>query len=120
MNKGVKFLMCVVFGVLFIILFTYITQQLWNWLVPQLFSGPLISFWQAMGLLVLSKIIFSGFGGGKCNQCQNHRNPWKEKMREKFSHMTTEERVAFKEKMREKWCPTEKENSEDVKSGSTD
>ena len=119
MNKVVKFLMWVVFGVLLIALFTYVTQQLWNWLVPQLFSGPLISFWQALGLLVLSKIIFGGFGN-KCHHGHSHHAPWKQKMQEKFSHMSAEERDAFKRKMWEKWCPGEKKNAEDKESSSTD
>jgi hypothetical protein len=108
-----------VFGVLLIVLFTYVTQQLWNWLVPQLFAGPLISFWQTFGLLVLSKIIFSGIGG-KCHHGHQHNNPWKEKMKEKFSHMSPEERDAFKQKMWAKWCPSQKEKSENSDTTSND
>ncbi len=105
MKRVIKFLLCVVFGILLIILFTYVTQILWNWLVPTLFNGPIISFYQTLGLLILSKIIFSGFGG-KGSKCEMDGNPWKEKMKEKFSHMSAEERETFKQKMREKWCST--------------
>ena len=31
---------------------------LWNWLVPELFNGPTITFWQSAGLFVLSNILF--------------------------------------------------------------
>lgn len=78
---------------------------LWNWLVPVLFSGPEISFAQALGLLILTKILTFGFGGRK----HWHRErgtipPWKSRLYEKMSSLTPEEREAFKQKMRDKWC----------------
>jgi hypothetical protein len=33
---------------------------LWNWVVPALFGGKIITFWQALGVLVLSRILFGG------------------------------------------------------------
>lgn len=45
--------------------FSFLFLSLWNWLMPVIFNLPVINFWQALGLLVLSKIIFSGFGPGK-------------------------------------------------------
>jgi hypothetical protein len=45
-------------GLLIFVLF--ITMYLWNSLIPILFHGPVISFWQTAGLIILSKIIFSG------------------------------------------------------------
>jgi hypothetical protein len=41
----------------------FIVMSLWNALVPSLFAGPVVSFWQAAGLLVLSRILFGGFRG---------------------------------------------------------
>ncbi|HNV28924.1 MAG TPA: hypothetical protein PKJ83_07305, partial [Cyclobacteriaceae bacterium] len=38
------------------------TMYLWNWLVPELFNGPVLNFWQILGLLALSKIFFWSFG----------------------------------------------------------
>ena len=40
----------------------YIVMQLWNWLLPSLFGWRLITFWQALGLLVLCHLLFGGFG----------------------------------------------------------
>jgi len=37
-------------------------QQLWNWLMPALFGLRPVTFWQAVGLLALSWILFGGFG----------------------------------------------------------
>lgn len=118
MTKGGMIVKWILLGVLLITLFGVVTMYLWNWLVPELFNGPHITFFQALGLVVLSKILFSGFGGkhGHCNQC-NHQGGaqpyWKNRFYEKFSNMNPEEREAFKSKMREKWCNWE--NKEEPK-----
>ena len=105
MNRGMRFLAWVALGILVVFLFGLITMSLWNWLVPVLFNGPVISFWQAMGLLLLSKILFWGFGGKRhWRHNQNTEAHWKDKFYGKFSSMTPEERAALKEKMKEKWC----------------
>ena len=53
-----------VLGVAGVFAFTFVVMWLWNWLVPELFNGPVLGYWQTLGLLVLSKILFSGIGGG--------------------------------------------------------
>ena len=40
-----------------------IVQLLWNWLAPAIFGWRAVTFWQAIGLLVLSRILFGGLGG---------------------------------------------------------
>jgi hypothetical protein len=40
------------------ILFTLPLQLLWNWLMPQLFNLPELTFWQAFGLNMLAGILF--------------------------------------------------------------
>lgn len=52
-----------VLGIAGLILFTFVVMWLWNWLVPDLFNGPVLGYWQTLGLLILSKILFSGIGG---------------------------------------------------------
>jgi len=39
-----------------------VVHQLWNWLLPRLFEWPQITFWQALGLLALCRILFGGHG----------------------------------------------------------
>lgn len=96
----------VVFGLLMFVLFGLVTQTLWNWLVPTLFSGPIISFWQAIGLLALSKILFWGLGGGR--KWGGHRSHhWKGKWAERYSKLSPEEREKFKRRFTEKWCAWE-------------
>ena len=113
MRRGWWIAKMVVFGVLAVILFGWVTMSLWNWLVPVLFSGPVINIWQAFGLLILSKILFSGFGGGKHKSSWGHRGSyyWKANWKEKYSKMTPEEREQLKERMKAKWCNWEEEPS---------
>ncbi len=74
----------------------FVVKSLWNALLPPIFGWHLITFWQALGLLLLSKILFGGFhrhaGGG--------RNQWKRRMKERWEHMTPEERERFRTGMR--------------------
>ena len=99
----------VVFGVLAVALFGWATMALWNWLVPVLFNGPIINIWQAFGLLILSKILFSGFGGKSKGHWGHSSSHWKPYWKERYSRMTPEERDKLKERMKAKWCDWEEE-----------
>jgi hypothetical protein len=58
--KNFRFLKYIGFGILgvgFIFLAIFLTMSLWNWLVPSLFNGPVLNFWQTAGLFLLSKIL---------------------------------------------------------------
>lgn len=117
MNKGGVILKWILLGILFVSVFGVVTMLLWNWLVPDLFHGPEITFVQSLGLVALSKILFSGLGkhGSHCNQCNSagQQPYWKNRFYEKFSNMNPDEREAFKNKMREKWCNWESKGEED-------
>jgi hypothetical protein len=80
--------------VLFVALGGVVVQALWNWLLPELFGFPRIQFWQALGLLALSRILFGGFGfnGGSGS---HYRRRWEA--------MTPEERERVRERMRARW-----------------
>jgi len=81
------------------------TQYLWNWLVPELFAGPVVTFWQTAGLLALSKIFLWSFGSRcRCHGGSHAGGPWKYYWKEKWSGMSPEERERIKQKMKEKWC----------------
>ena len=100
-----RYLKCIkvlIFGTAAVLLLTYVTMLLWNWLVPELFSGSVISYWQTLGLLVLSKIFFSGFGGKRgCSPRQG--GFWKNRLQEKMEKMTPEEKERFKAKFKGCW-----------------
>lgn len=57
-SKGKYIVKASVFGVVAGGVFTLVVMLLWNWLMPLLFGLTLITFWQALGLLVLSKVLF--------------------------------------------------------------
>src|ERR1700689_4208525 len=78
----------------FLSLAGFVVMSLWNALIPAIFHLGVITFWQALGIFILCKILF-GFGKG------GHRGgaPWmRHKMAERFKNMTPEEREKFKEK----------------------
>jgi hypothetical protein len=106
MKKGAMFMKCIIAITVAFLFFGWITYLLWNWLVPELFAGPVLSYWQALGLLLLTKILFFGIGGrrnwsGRPGYPQRY---WKHRFYEKMASLTPEEREALKKKMREKWC----------------
>lgn len=83
---------------LFIAIGGWIVQYLWNWLLPSLFGWREVSFWQALGMLVLCRILFGGFGSHGSGRSRIRR-----RMEERFEHMTPEERERFRERMRERF-----------------
>jgi hypothetical protein len=76
---------------------TLVVMTLWNWLMPALFGSRLITFWQALGLLVLARVLFGRFGGGP-----GRRMHWRHRMKERWNQMTPEEREKFMEGMKER------------------
>lgn len=101
MKKGTRFLKIFAVAMLGLLLVGIVTMTLWNWLVPVIFNGPSITFWQALGLLVLSKILFSSWGAGRCKP---NSHEWKQRYMEKLASMTPQDRERFKQRMRDKWC----------------
>jgi hypothetical protein len=68
---------------------------LWNWLLPPLFGWRLITFWQALGLLALCRILFGGLGSFGSQGSNSQR-----RMAERWERMTPEEREKFRQGMR--------------------
>ncbi len=86
--RGVKILL---FAVVAVAAFGLVVMGLWNWLLPPLFGWPVITFWQALALVVLSKILFGGFHGPGWGHMH-----WRHRMHERWGRMTPEEREKFK------------------------
>lgn len=91
-----KVVMILVFCTAFIVLFSFIVMSLWNAILPAVLGVKTITFWQALGILILSKILFSGFGGWR-HKGEHFKNRWRERMKEKFENMTPEEKQRFKD-----------------------
>jgi hypothetical protein len=69
-------------------LVSFVVMSLWNALMPELFNGPRIGFWQAAGLLVLSRILVGSWRGGPGHWRQRH-----------WERMTPEERARVRARM---------------------
>jgi len=80
----------------FITLGGLIVRWLWNWLLPPLFGWPALSFWQALALLALCRILFGSFGmhGGA-------RGGVRLRMAERWESLSPEERERFRRGVRE-------------------
>ena len=93
-----KWIFMIPIGIAAITLFVFIggtaVQLLWNWLLPPLFGWKELTFWQALGMLALCRILFGGHGfrGGS-------RSSLRRRMAERWEQMTPEER----EQARQRW-----------------
>ena len=84
----------------FVGVFGFVVMSLWNWLMPLLFGLRLITFWQALGVLILSRILLGGFHGRSGGN-------WRRRMMERselraYMQMTPEEREKFREGLRQR------------------
>lgn len=69
---GVGFLFLVIWGVM----------VLWNWLIPDVFNGPVLTYWQTFGLFLLSKILLTGIAP-RSGHDHRSRKEWRSKFRDK-------------------------------------
>ena len=94
-NRFLRIMKFVLIAIVAFSAFSFLIMSLWNWLMPGVFGLHLISFWQAAGILFLSKILFGGFrprfGPGM---------HWRRRMMERWEQMSPEERQKFREGMR--------------------
>jgi Ca2+/H+ antiporter, TMEM165/GDT1 family len=90
-KKGFMFLFIIIAAVL---AFGLVVMGLWNAILPAVIGVKAITFAQALGILVLSKILFGGFGGG--GRRWRGGPAWKEKMKQRWANMTPEEKEKFK------------------------
>jgi len=94
--RKMKLLWMAPLAILAMALFVYVggevVMQLWNWLLPPLFGWRLLTFWQALGLLVLCRVLFGGLGG-------HGPRPYRGWRRDRCRHMTPEERAKVRQAM---------------------
>jgi hypothetical protein len=79
--------------VLFVFIGGEVVMHLWNWLLPMLFGWHTLTFWQALGVLALCRILFGSHGRGGGSR-------WRGGKDGRWGRMTPEEREKFREKMR--------------------
>lgn len=103
--KPIRVLAFIAMGAMAILAFGGVVMLLWNAILPGLLKLPLIGYWQAVGLLILCKILFGGMrpGGG--------RKPFggpPQFIKSKFMQMSDEEKQAFKEEFRKRCAERKK------------
>jgi hypothetical protein len=96
--RGLKFVLFAVLFVAVLFVLGFVVMGLWNWLMPALFGWKSIGYWQALGLILLSKILFGGFGASGGRGGYRRR-----RMRERWERMTPEEREKFRQGLRGCW-----------------
>jgi Ca2+/H+ antiporter, TMEM165/GDT1 family len=87
------------FIVLAVAVFSAVVMLLWNAIIPDLFKLGTITYWQALGLLVLSKILFGGWHGPH-HRWHRHHHMW----REQWMGMSEEEKAKYREEWKSRWC----------------
>ena len=92
-----KVIGCAIIGALAAMGVGFIVMGLWNHIIVAVLGVKLITYWQALGIFALSKLLFGGFGGG-CRGCKGGN--CKTGMKEKWQSMTPEEREQFKQDWR--------------------
>jgi len=96
MRRGAKIAVLAIFAAPAVIaLFGFIVMHLWNWLVPAVFHGPTVTFWQGLGVLVLARILVGGLGPGHGDDKRGRR-----RLEERWEQMTPEERETFRQGLR--------------------
>lgn len=108
-KKGIMFLGCFI-G--FALLAGWVVMALWNAILPAVLSVKSITFLQALGILLLSKILFGGFKGGFSNR---GRANFKMKLQEKFGNMTPEEKEKFQSEWRSRCGVRNSMRGQDIK-----
>ena len=92
------------------LLFGLIVMLLWNAILPKVVNAAPLSYWQAVGLLVLCRILFGSFfrGGPRFDPRSRWRggSPW----RQKWMNMSEEEKAKFREEWRRRCGPPREEN----------
>lgn len=97
-SRGTKIVMIIVLVAIFVTVMSLVVMALWNVTISPIFSLPEITIWQALGLLILSKLLFSGFRPGF-----RKGPPWRHVYwKRKWMDMSEEERENFRRKWRER------------------
>jgi hypothetical protein len=101
----------------FLALFTYAVFALWNCVLVDVLAVKTITYWQALGLLVLAKILFGGFPHRRGGACGHFRERM---MSKRWESATPEQREQMREEMRHRfgdwprpsWCCTDEKEPE--------
>ncbi|MFT3919011.1 hypothetical protein [Cloacibacterium sp.] len=117
-HKKGKFLIALLF-ISALFLLPYIVMLLWNGILPEIIGVKNITYWQAVGIFILCKLLFGGFKRGgnhhhkkhqmmkkhfkNCCNNNDNKSSMKEALRDKFMNMSDEERENFRQKWKDRF-----------------
>lgn len=101
----------IVLGSVAVVVIGYVVMTIWNNVLAGVVHVSPITFGQALAIFLLAKILFGNFksSGG----WRGRRHMWNNEMKEKWSHMSPEEKEKFKHEWRDR-CKTWNRNQQDV------
>lgn len=104
MRRPWKFLLFPLVVVAMVFLAGTAVQYLWNAILPAVTGVRSLTFWQAVGLLVLCRLLFGGFRGGGWRGARRRGGP-SPRMRERWMQMSEEERARFRAEWKQRCRP---------------
>ncbi len=108
-RRPLKFLL-IPFGIAgMMLLLGWAVQYLWNNILPPVLGVGVLTFWQAVGLLVLCRLLFGGFRGGRPGGWAGGRRAGRTSPRERWMNMNDEERARFKAEWQQRCRPRNRE-----------
>ena len=93
-----KIALFIVFATLAMLAVGFGVMYLWNWLMPALFGLTTIGYWQALGLCVLGRVLFGGWGFG-----HRRHGHWRHRLAERWMEMTPEQREELMKSKHGRW-----------------
>jgi len=112
--KVLKIIGMVILGIAAAFAFGLAVQLLWNWLMPLIFGLTKITYWQGIGVLVLSFILFGRLGGGSSDDSKKDKGvrgeikkEIKKEIDKEFQKETNKEENMEFEELYEKWLENE-------------
>ena len=96
----------------FLALLSLVVRALWNGVLVDVLAVKTITYWQALGLLLLARILFGGWPGGT----RGFGSRWRERlMAKRWESLDPEQRDKMREEMRRRfgdwprppWCAPE-------------
>lgn len=99
-SRGKKWIFFIPVAVAIALVLAFAVMQLWNWILPDITGVKTLSYLQALGLLVLSRILFGNFGKGGFKGRPGFTRG--SEMREKWVNMEPDERDKFKAEWKER------------------
>jgi hypothetical protein len=108
-RPGRRFIFFPVVAIFMLLLLSLVVMLLWNAILPDVLHAGRLQYGQAIGLLILCRILFGGFGGPfRGRGGRPGGPPW----RDKWVNMTSEEQRRFREEWQRRCRPEKAGNNE--------